>query len=106
MTPAISSQMPRSPDFIRLTGSETPQMNPPPSATATERVVCIDALRGFDMFWIMGGKPLIFALAAFMIQAREPPDWLKAQLEHTHWIGFTAYDLINPLFLFIVGAAM
>jgi len=81
-------------------------MNPPSSPTATERVVCIDALRGFDMFWIMGGKPLILALAAFMIQAREPPEWLKGQLEHTHWVGFTAYDLINPLFLFIVGAAM
>jgi len=58
------------------------------------------------MFWIMGGKPLVLALAAAMIQAKEPPEWLKRQLEHTHWVGFTCYDLIMPLFMFIVGVAM
>ena len=73
-------------------------MNTPPSTTAADRVVSIDALRGFDMFWIMGGKPLLVALAAAMIQAKEPPEWLKRQLEHTHWVGFTCYDLIMPLF--------
>ena len=87
------------------TAPTTPAPSLPPPAAAG-RVVCIDALRGFDMFWIMGGKPLVLALAAAMIQAQEPPGWLKTQLEHTHWIGFTCYDLINPLFLFIVGAAM
>jgi predicted acyltransferase len=81
-------------------------MNPPPSTTAADRVVSIDALRGFDMFWIMGGKPLILALAAAMIHAKEPPEWMKRQLEHTHWVGFTCYDLIMPLFMYIVGIAM
>jgi predicted acyltransferase len=76
-------------------------MDPHPSAIATNRVVCIDAWRGFDMFWIMGGKPLVLALEAAMIHANEPPEWLKAQLEHTHWVGFTCYDLIMPLFMFI-----
>jgi predicted acyltransferase len=81
-------------------------MNLHPSPAASDRIVCIDALRGFDMFWIMGGKPLVLALGAVMIQTNEPPVWLKGQLEHTHWVGFTCYDLINPLFLFIVGVAM
>jgi hypothetical protein len=45
-----------------------PERRPPPSTTAADRVASIDALRGFDMFWIMGGKPLVLALAAAMIQ--------------------------------------
>lgn len=81
-------------------------MNQPASTTATGRVLSIDALRGFDMFWIMGGKSLVLALAAVMIHSQEPPALLKTQLEHTHWVGFTCYDLIMPLFMFIVGAAM
>jgi hypothetical protein len=52
-------------------------MNLHPSPAASDRVVCIDALRGFDMFWIMGGKPLVLALGAVMIQTNEPPVWLK-----------------------------
>ncbi|MCC7335838.1 MAG: DUF5009 domain-containing protein [Pirellulaceae bacterium] len=81
-------------------------MNQSASTTATGRVLSIDALRGFDMFWIMGGKSLVLALAAVMIHSQEPPQMLKTQLEHTHWVGFTCYDLIMPLFMFIVGAAM
>lgn len=82
------------------------QINRPLATIATDRVASIDALRGFDMFWIMGGQGLVMSLAVLMSSSKEPPGWLKTQLEHTHWVGFSAYDLINPLFLFIVGAAM
>jgi predicted acyltransferase len=58
------------------------------------------------MFWIMGGKPLVLSLAALVTMTKDPPPWLKTQLEHTHWVGFTAYDLINPLFLFLSGVSM
>ena len=34
------------------------------------------------------------------------PAWLSYHLNHPDWIGFSAWDLIMPLFLFIVGAAM
>ena len=47
-------------------------MNPPPPTTAADRVISIDALRGFDMYWIMGGKPLLVALAAAMIHVNGP----------------------------------
>ena len=68
------------------------------------RVVAIDALRGFDMFWIAGGSELVLTLIAIF---KDPvPDWLKHQFEHSNWEGFTAWDLIMPLFLFVVGAAM
>src|SRR5262245_48747635 len=81
-------------------------MSRPLSDIAPGRVVAIDALRGFDMFWIMGGHGLILALAAAATPTREPPRWLAQQMEHTHWVGFSAWDLINPLFLFISGISM
>lgn len=69
-----------------------------------ERVVAIDALRGFDMFWIAGGQELVLATVAIF---KSPvPIWLNDQLEHRSWEGFSAWDLIMPLFLFIVGTAM
>jgi predicted acyltransferase len=69
-----------------------------------ERIAAVDALRGFDMFWIVGGQPL--ALAFFGIFFSRPPQWLAYHLEHVEWEGFSAWDLIMPLFLFVVGAAM
>ncbi len=69
-----------------------------------DRIVAIDALRGFDMFWIVGGRELLLAFAK--IFADSVPPWLNHQFEHSRWVGFTAWDLIMPLFLFVVGAAM
>jgi predicted acyltransferase len=68
------------------------------------RVVSIDALRGFDMFWIIGGEGVFKALIALLAIPWLQP--LAAQLGHSKWNGFTFYDLIFPLFLFIMGAAM
>jgi predicted acyltransferase len=70
----------------------------------TNRVVSIDALRGFDMFWIVGGQE--FALAVAGVFPGPIAQWLDHQLEHVEWEGFTAWDLIMPLFLFIVGTSM
>ena len=56
------------------------------------------------MFWIIGGEGLVKTLIVFSGIAWLAP--LTGQLEHTHWNGFTFYDLIFPLFLFIVGASM
>ena len=76
----------------------------PAVASASPRVASIDALRGFDMFWIIGGQQVVVALLHLFVSPT--PAWLKAQFEHTGWEGFTAWDLIMPLFLFIVGTAM
>src|SRR5262245_61351913 len=73
-------------------------------SVAGKRVMAIDALRGFDMFWIVGGQPLALAVAGLF--AEPVPAWVSYQLEHAEWIGFTAWDLIMPLFLFVVGVAM
>src|SRR3954468_1450925 len=74
------------------------------SPLLTERLVSLDALRGFDMLWIIGGVPILQAAADLTGW-----NWLvqfRAQMNHTAWNGFTLYDLIFPLFLFIAGVAM
>jgi predicted acyltransferase len=79
----------------------------PVVARPTARVLALDALRGFDMFWIIGGDKLALAILA-LIPASQAP-WVeqaKLQFAHVKWEGFHFYDLIMPLFLFVVGAAM
>jgi predicted acyltransferase len=68
------------------------------------RLLSLDALRGFDMFWITGGSYLIEVIAKHSGAA-----WLNPvveQMEHVPWNGFHFYDLIFPLFMFISGVAI
>ena len=68
-----------------------------------ERILSLDALRGFDMFFIMGGGSLLLALASFL-----PDDFalfIAGQLGHKEWHGLAFYDLIFPLFLFLAGVS-
>lgn len=69
----------------------------------TQRLYSLDALRGFDMFWIMGGEQIIHSLAK--ITGYSFFEGWSAQLEHPAWHGFALYDLIFPLFLFLAGVA-
>ena len=64
----------------------------------------IDALRGFTMFWIIGADDLVHAVRN--LQASGVLKNLGRQLQHKTWEGFTFYDLIFPLFLFIVGISI
>lgn len=68
------------------------------------RLVSLDALRGFVMFWIMSGEHIIHALA----NAAPIPVfvWMSSQLHHTEWEGITFYDMIFPIFLFVAGVSM
>lgn len=67
------------------------------------RLLSLDALRGFDMFFIMGGGALLLSLSSFL------PDSISAviaeQMGHKEWHGFAFYDLIFPLFLFLAGVS-
>ncbi|HVU25584.1 MAG TPA: DUF5009 domain-containing protein [Opitutus sp.] len=65
------------------------------------RLVSLDALRGFDMFWILGADALVVALGG--LSASPIAHFFAGQLEHKQWEGFGFYDLIFPLFVFIVG---
>jgi predicted acyltransferase len=67
------------------------------------RLYSLDALRGFDMFWIMGAEEIFNSLA-------KTTNWpifvaISNQLTHPAWNGFHLYDLIFPLFLFMAGVS-
>ena len=74
------------------------------NAPASQRLMSVDALRGFDMFWIIGADALVYAL--HKMSQTEPTKRLADQLEHADWEGFHFYDLIFPLFVFIVGVSL
>ncbi len=69
-----------------------------------QRVLSIDALRGFDMFWIVGGGAIFHHLHDII--GHPITEEIKNQLQHVRWEGFRFEDLIMPLFLFICGLAM
>ena len=69
-----------------------------------ERLFSLDALRGFDMFWIIGGDELCRSLAK--VTDWRWADYLGQQMEHVSWEGLRAYDVIFPLFMFIAGVAI
>lgn len=69
-----------------------------------QRLWSLDTLRGFDMFWIIGGDAFFRTLAKLT-------DWgwadtMAFQLTHVKWEGLRAYDMIFPLFMFISGVAI
>jgi len=72
-------------------------------APKSERLLSLDALRGFDLFWIVGGHGILVAL--FKLTEWGWLGAIDAQLKHVDWNGFQAYDLIFPLFLFMAGVS-
>lgn len=83
-------------------------MNPaatqPAPSTGSTRLLALDALRGFDMFWILGADEIVYALG----KSTHSPivSFLMSQLDHKSWAGLAFYDLIFPLFVFIAGVSL
>ncbi len=78
-------------------------VSPSPGSKGT-RLVSLDAMRGFDMFWIIGGTGFVISIIKYLNWP-----WLTAtlpQFHHAEWHGFTKHDLIFPMFIFISGATM
>ena len=72
--------------------------------TQKKRLASLDALRGMDMFWILGGQGIFAAL--FVLTGWQGWKAFEAHTVHSPWHGFTFYDLIFPLFIFLSGVAM
>ncbi len=75
-----------------------------------QRLVSLDALRGFNFIWILGADGAVVALADIM-RAHGGPlaplgQFLRDQMTHPYWEGLRFYDLIFPLFIFITGVAI
>ena len=87
--------------------SESPTVTPPRTVEAAvpqPRLMSLDALRGFDLFWILGADAVVYALGHLTNVA--PVRLLVAQMDHSAWAGLTFYDLIFPLFVFITGVSL
>jgi predicted acyltransferase len=65
-----------------------------PMSAAPQRLYSLDALRGFDMFWIAGAEEIVHTMAT----ATGNSFWkgFSNQLTHPAWNGFHFYDLIFP----------
>jgi predicted acyltransferase len=74
------------------------------------RLMSLDALRGFDMFWIIGGGTFVRQLDEVVnrggVQRSAWIHTLAAQCEHKNWQGMAFEDLIFPLFVFIAGVSI
>jgi predicted acyltransferase len=71
----------------------------PPAVT--DRVYSLDAYRGFVMLLMIAAG---FGTKGLM---KDPTwGWLADQCEHRTWVGCTLWDLIQPSFMFLVGASM
>lgn len=66
-----------------------------------KRLISLDALRGFDMLFIMGGEALLISIMSLF-----PGDMaglIAGQMGHKAWHGLAFYDIIFPMFLFLAG---
>jgi predicted acyltransferase len=73
-------------------------------AAKPARLMSLDALRGFDMFWIIGADALVEGLRK--VSDHSLVQGVAHQLEHVAWAGFHFEDLIFPMFVFIVGVSL
>lgn len=75
-----------------------------PGLAVAGRITSVDALRGFDLFWIIGAEAILKGLDRVLNSPAT--NFISTQLDHVEWTGFRFYDLIMPLFLFIVGVSI
>ena len=84
---------------------EAPMIAPP-----TYRIVSVDALRGFNIFWILGADGVIWSLDQMTREKGPVPhaigNFLATQMTHVAWEGFRFYDFIFPLLIFVSGVAI
>ena len=69
-----------------------------------QRIASIDILRGFDLFILLFLQPVLVSIGT-VVSAPWYHDLLY-QLDHEVWEGFRCWDLVMPLFLFMVGTSM
>jgi len=71
-----------------------------------ERILSLDFFRGLTMFLLIGESTLLYehlrdpGLAGTVLHA------IGTQLDHHPWAGLRFWDLVQPFFMFIVGAAL
>ncbi|MDI1311866.1 hypothetical protein [Prosthecobacter sp.] len=82
----------------------SPSPHPPPAPSA--RLLSLDALRGFDMCWILGLATLTEQILKSAFPTSPIVSTIALQFDHADWAGFRFFDLIFPLFLFLAGVSL
>jgi predicted acyltransferase len=70
----------------------------------SQRLQSLDILRGFDLFMLVFFEPVLASLLRTM-NLPFGQDILY-HFQHESWVGFRAWDLVMPLFLFMSGVSM
>ena len=70
----------------------------------TQRLQSLDILRGFDLFMLVFFEPVLRSLLRTMNLPFGQA--ILYHFQHESWIGFRAWDLVMPLFLFMAGVSM
>lgn len=76
-----------------------------PVQKPSARLLSLDALRGFNMFWIIGGAELLEEIAK-RVNNSAFTHVSDIFTKHVQWEGFHFHDMIFPLFLFIIGVTL
>ena len=95
------------PQMLQVTPKSLIELAP---VAPARRVMSVDALRGFNILWIIGGDGALIALED-MSKGKGPlaggvGHFLGLQMRHVAWEGMTFYDFIFPLFIFVTGVAI
>lgn len=66
-----------------------------------QRLESLDVLRGFDLFCLVALGKIVHKLS----EATQAPvfDSILPCFNHVHWEGFSSWDLVMPLFMFMSG---
>lgn len=76
-------------------------MEKPNIIDTNKRLASLDAVRGFDMLFIMGFATLVCAICRLFPNGTE--SWIYHQMYHVPWDGLRHHDTIFPLFIFVAG---
>lgn len=71
---------------------------------SSSRLASLDILRGLDLFLLVWLQPVLLSIGG-----ATDAEWYHRLLwhfDHERWIGLRLWDMVMPLFLFMVGTAM
>ena len=74
-------------------------------ATENKRILSLDILRGVDLFMLVGLQPILWQIFS-KSNSTFLNTTLLSQIDHVAWEGFSCWDLVMPLFLFMSGVTM
>jgi predicted acyltransferase len=99
---------PTEPTAVKPAAAKRPPAAGRPSTRLPERLVSLDAYRGFIMLAMASGGFAVAETVKKHPSLSDRPAWqfLAGQLDHVQWRGCAFWDLIQPAFMFMVGVSM